>query len=129
MISNQQIVEMPLSNRNVLQLDTFVPGVLDFGATSAPATQGSVAFGRFEANGGPTNSNEFMLDGASDVVANLTTNVVPTIDALSESNILTSSVPAEFEVPPRRDCLQRVCINQVPTKCMGRFTNSFANYS
>ena len=97
MISNQQIVEMPLSNRNVLQLDTFVPGVLDFGATSAPATQGSVAFGRFEANGGPTNSNEFMLDGASDVVANLnSTNVVPTIDALSESNILTSNVPAEF---------------------------------
>ncbi len=96
-VSNQQIVNMPLSNRNILQLDTFVPGVHDFGATSAPATQGSVTFGRFEANGGPTNSNEFMLDGASDVVANLnSTNIIPTIDALQESNILTSNIPAEF---------------------------------
>ena len=96
-VGNQQIVEMPLSNRNVLQLDTFVPGLLDFGATSAPATQGSVTFGRFEANGGPTNSNEFMLDGASDVVANLnSTNVLPTIDALQETNILTSNIPAQF---------------------------------
>ena len=96
-IGNQPIINMPLSNRNILQLDTFVPGVHDFGATSAPATQGSVAFGRFEANGGPTNSNEFMLDGASDVVANLnSTNIIPTIDALQESNILTSNIPAEF---------------------------------
>jgi hypothetical protein len=96
-IDNQQIADMPLSNRNVLQLDTFVPGLHDFGATSAPATQGSVTFGRFEANGGPTNSNEFMLDGATAVVANLNAvSVVPTIDALQESNILTANIPAEF---------------------------------
>ena len=96
-IENKQIVDMPLSNRNILQLDTFVPGLHDFGATSAPATQGSVAFGRFEANGGPTNSNEFMLDGATDVVSNLnSTNVIPTIDALQESKIITSNIPAEF---------------------------------
>ena len=96
-INNQQIVDMPLSNRNILQLDTFVPGLHDFGATSAPATQGSVTFGRFEANGGPTNSNEFMLDGATAVVANLNSvSVIPTIDALQESNILTANIPAEF---------------------------------
>lgn len=96
-VGNQQIGQMPLSNRNILQLDTFVPGLLDFGATSAPATSGSVGFGRFEANGGPTNSNEFMLDGASDVVANLnSTNIIPTIDAVQESKILTSNIPAEF---------------------------------
>jgi Carboxypeptidase regulatory-like domain/TonB dependent receptor len=96
-VGNQQINDMPLSNRNILQLDTFVPGLHDFGATVAPATSGSVGFGRYEANGGPTNSNEFMLDGATDVVANLnSTNVIPTIDAVQESQILTSNIPAEF---------------------------------
>jgi len=96
-IGNQDIVELPLANRNIFELDLLVPGVHDFGATVAPATSGSVAFGRFTANGGPTQSNEYMLDGATAVVANLNSvSIVPTIDALQQTKILTANVPAEF---------------------------------
>jgi hypothetical protein len=96
-IDNQDIVELPLANRNIFELDLLVPGVHDFGATSAPATSGSVQFGRFNANGGPTQSSEYMLDGATAVVANLNSvALVPTIDALQQSKIITANIPAEF---------------------------------
>jgi hypothetical protein len=96
-LDNQKIVDLPLQNRNILELDLLVPGVHDYGATAAPATSGGVAFGQFNANGAPTNSNEFMLDGGTAVVANLNSaSVIPTIDALQQSKILTSNIPAEF---------------------------------
>lgn len=97
LIDNREIVDLPLANRNIFELDLLVPGVHDFGATVAPATSGSVAFGRFTANGGPTQSSEYMLDGATAVVANLNSvSIVPTIDALQQSKILTANIPAEF---------------------------------
>jgi hypothetical protein len=96
-IGNEDIVELPLANRNIFELDLLVPGVHDFGATSAPATSGSVQFGRFNANGGPTQSSEYMLDGATAVVANLNSvALIPTIDALQQSKIITANIPAEF---------------------------------
>jgi hypothetical protein len=70
-VDNKKIVDLPLSNRNLLQLQTLVAGVNDFGSTVAPATSGSVAFGRWTANGGMTNTNEFMLDGATAILGNL----------------------------------------------------------
>jgi hypothetical protein len=96
-LDNQKIVDLPLQNRNILELDQLVPGVHDYGATAAPATSGGVAFGQFNANGSPTNTNEFMLDGATAVVANLNSaSLIPTIDALQQSKILTSNIPAEY---------------------------------
>jgi hypothetical protein len=96
-IENKRVMEMPLSNRNLLQLVSLVSGVYDRGATAAPATTGSVAFGRWTSNGGMTNTNEFMLDGATAILANMNAaSIIPTIDAIEEFKIHTNAMSAEF---------------------------------
>jgi Carboxypeptidase regulatory-like domain/TonB dependent receptor len=96
-VDNKKIVDLPLSNRNLLQLQTLVAGVNDFGSTVAPATSGSVAFGRWTANGGMTNTNEFMLDGATAILGNLNAaSIIPTIDAIQEFKIATNAMAAEY---------------------------------
>lgn len=96
-IDNKRVVDLPLSNRNLLQLVTLVSGVYDFGAGVAPATSGSVAFGRWSSNGGMTNTNEFMLDGATAILANMNAaSIIPTIDAIEEFKIHTNAMNAEF---------------------------------
>lgn len=96
-IDNKKVVDLPLSNRNLFQLNNLVAGVQDFGAGVAPATSGSVAFGRWSANGGMTNTNEFMLDGATAILANMNAaSIVPTIDAIEEFKIHTNAMSAEF---------------------------------
>lgn len=96
-IENKTVVDMPLSNRNLLQLVSLVAGVYDRGATAAPATSGSVAFGRWTSNGGMTNTNEFMLDGATAILANMNAaSILPTIDAIEEFKIHTNAMNAEF---------------------------------
>src|SRR5260370_5183069 len=42
-VDNKNVVDLPLSNRNLLQLVNLVAGVNDFGAGAAPATTRSVA--------------------------------------------------------------------------------------
>ena len=96
-VDNKKIVDLPLSNRNVLQLVGLVAGVVDHGSGVAPARSGSVAFGRWSSNGGMTNSNEFMLDGATAILANMkAASIVPTIDAIEEFKIHTNAMSAEF---------------------------------
>ncbi len=97
LVDNKKVVDLPLSNRNLFQLVNLVAGVYDFGATAAPATSGSVAFGRWSSNGGMTNSNEFMLDGATAILANMNAaSIIPTIDAIEEFKIHTNAMSAEF---------------------------------
>jgi hypothetical protein len=96
-IDNKSVVDMPLSNRNLLQLVGLVSGVYDRGAGVAPATTGSVALGRWTSNGGMTNTNEFMLDGATAILANMNAaSIIPTIDAIEEFKIHTNAMSAEF---------------------------------
>ena len=97
LIDNAKVTRIPLSNRNLLQLINLVPGVNDFGAGAAPATSGSVGFGRWSSNGGQVNSNEFMLDGATAILANMNAaSIVPTLDAIEEFKIHTNAMSAEF---------------------------------
>ncbi len=97
LIDNKKVVGIPLSNRNLLQLINLVPGVNDFGAGAAPATSGSVGFGRWSSNGGQVNSNEFMLDGATAILANMNAaSIIPTLDAIEEFKIHTNAMAAEF---------------------------------
>lgn len=96
-IENRSVVDLPLSNRNLLQLTGLVAGVLDRGADAAPATTGSVAFGHWSANGGMTNTNAFMLDGATAQLANMNAaSIIPTIDSIDEFKIQTSTMSAEY---------------------------------
>jgi hypothetical protein len=96
-LDNKKIVDLPTSNRNLFQLVNLVSGVYDFGAGAAPATSGSVAFGRYSSNGGMTNTNEFMLDGATAILANMNAaSIIPTIDAIEEFKIHTNAMNAEY---------------------------------
>ncbi|MBS1828318.1 MAG: TonB-dependent receptor [Acidobacteria bacterium] len=97
LIDNTKVTRIPLSNRNLLQLINLIPGVNDFGAGVAPATSGSVGFGRWSSNGGQVNSNEFMLDGATAILANMNAaSIIPTLDAIEEFKIHTNAMAAEF---------------------------------
>ncbi len=97
LIENKQVVDLPSSNRNLFQIATLTAGVNDFGASAAPATSGSVGFGRWSSNGGQTNTNEFMIDGATALTANMgAATVIPSIDAIQEFKIETNALAAEF---------------------------------
>ena len=93
-IDNQQIVQLPLDGRNFLELALLVAG-------TSPSPQGSAASVRgdfaMSVNGARENANAFLLDGAYNVDPKLNTPAVrPTIDAIKEFRILTSTYDASF---------------------------------
>lgn len=99
LIDNKKVVDLPSSNRNLFQIATLTAGVTDVtnSASAAPATSGSVGFGRWSSNGGQVNTNEFMVDGATALTANMgAASIIPTIDAIQEFKIETNSLAAEF---------------------------------
>ncbi len=91
-----QIQELPLNNRNFVQLATLVPGVssdlsdeVGIGLTSTVSI--SVA-------GGRRNAVNWLVDGVSnvDVGSNITLLSTPTLESIQEFKIITSSYSAEF---------------------------------
>ena len=91
-----QVQELPLNNRNFVQLATLVPGVssdlsdeVGIGLTSTVSI--SVA-------GGRRNSLNWMVDGVSnvDVGSNITLLSTPTLESIQEFKIITSSYTAEW---------------------------------
>ncbi len=92
--------ELPLLNRNFVQLATLVPGVSSdlreevcFCAPQALGSTLSIAI-----NGGRRSAVNWLLDGASNV--NVFTNyellAAPSLEAIEEINVLTSSYTAEW---------------------------------
>jgi hypothetical protein len=90
-----QVQELPLNNRNFVQLATLVPGVssslgdeVGIGLTSSVSV--SMA-------GGRRNAVNWFVDGASnvDVGSNITLLSTPTLDSIEEFKIITSSYAAE----------------------------------
>jgi len=91
-----QVQELPLNNRNFVQLATLVPGVssdlsdeVGIGLTSTVSI--SVA-------GGRRNAVNFLVDGVSnvDVGSNITLLSTPTLESIQEFKIITSSYSAEW---------------------------------
>ena len=96
-ITGEQITQIVLNGRNFTQLVTLSPGVTnqtgqDEGQTGVA---GSVAFSM---NGGRVEYNNWELDGSSvmDNGSNSTLNVYPDIDAIAESEVLTSNYGAQY---------------------------------
>src|SRR5262249_3316239 len=86
-----QVQNLPLPNRNILNLLSLTPGVSSGGdATSINASQLSF-------NGSLTVNSEFMVDGVS-VVSGSTGGVqtLPPADAIRELKVLTSAYSAEY---------------------------------
>jgi Carboxypeptidase regulatory-like domain len=91
-----QVQELPLNNRNFVQLATLVPGV----SSSLPDEVGigltnvvSVSIA-----GARRNAVNWFVDGASDVDvgSNITLLSVPTLESIEEFKIITSSYAAEW---------------------------------
>src|SRR5277367_5989423 len=96
-ITGKQITQLVLNGRNFTQLVTLTPGVInqtgqDEGETGV---NGSVAYSM---NGGRTEYNNWELDGASimDNGSNATLNVYPDVDAIAETEVLTSNYGAQY---------------------------------
>jgi hypothetical protein len=102
-IDQQKVVELPLNGRNFTQLGTLIPGVAappsNLGGSAGDATPGG--FGAttsgFNVNGMRNQSNNFLLDGASNNDTFNTGFVLrPPPDAIQEFKIQTHSYNAEF---------------------------------
>jgi len=106
-IDRQKVVDLPLNGRNFTQLGTLIPGVVappggpgglqagDIG-TATPGGFGN-ATGGFNVNGQRNQSNNFLLDGASNNDSFNTGFVLrPPPDAIQEFKILTHSYDAEY---------------------------------
>ena len=91
-----QVQELPLNNRNFVQLATLVPGV-----TSSLADEVGVGLTSnvsISVNGQRRNAVNWLVDGASnvDVGSNITLLNTPTLESIEEFKIITSSYAAEW---------------------------------
>lgn len=91
-VEGKQIVELPLIARDFTQLEQLLPGV----------QAGSDRFGQnggssFSANGSQTQQSSFLLNGtdSNDLPLN-GVSFRPSVDALSEFNLITSSLNPEY---------------------------------
>ena len=102
-IDRQKVVDLPLNGRNFTQLGTLIPGVVAppslLGGQDGNATPGGFGnvTGGFNVNGMRNQSNNFLLDGASNNDSFNTGFVLrPPPDAIQEFKILTHSYDAEY---------------------------------
>ena len=91
-----QVQELPLNNRNFVQLATLVPGV----SSSLPDEVGIGLTNLVSVSiaGARRNAVNWFVDGASNVDAgsNITLLSVPTLESIEEFKIITSSYAAEW---------------------------------
>ena len=91
-----QVQELPLNNRNFVQLATLVPGVSS--DLSDEVGIGLTSTISISVNGGRRNAVNWMVDGVSnvDVGSNITLLSTPTLESIQEFKIITSSYAAEY---------------------------------
>jgi hypothetical protein len=93
-IENRQVQGLPLDGRNFYELTLLVPGAAPAAPGSAGSVRGDFAF---SVNGAREDSNNFLLDGVYNVDPKLNTfGVRPSVDAIREFEMLTSSYDASF---------------------------------
>ncbi|HMF56078.1 MAG TPA: carboxypeptidase regulatory-like domain-containing protein [Pyrinomonadaceae bacterium] len=96
LVSGSQVRQLPLNNRNFVQLATLAPGV----SSSLPSQIGfgGLAVVQLSINGGRTSAINWLVDGARnvDTGSNLTLLTVPSVDAIQEFTVLTSNYAPEF---------------------------------
>ena len=95
-VENRRVVELPLNNRNFMQLLTLIPGVTSSGSSEIGIGLTNVV--DFTINGTRRNSINFLVDGVSntDVGSNITLLSIPTVDSIQEFRVITSVPTAEF---------------------------------
>ncbi|HXG68482.1 MAG TPA: TonB-dependent receptor, partial [Blastocatellia bacterium] len=95
-VDNRKVVEIPLNNRNFLQLVTLTPGVTT--DDSAEIGVGLTSTTNIVIAGNRRNSTNYLVDGVSnvDVGSNITLLSTPTVDSIQEFRVITSVPTAEF---------------------------------
>src|SRR5215475_9388119 len=102
LISGAEVRELPLNNRNYLQLLTLMPGVssgvsdqLYIGVTNPFGQSNTVSFA---VNGGRNSENNYTIDGADNIDrgSNLTLLNYPSVDAIAEVKVLRNHYSAEY---------------------------------
>jgi len=94
-VTNKQIVDLPLNGRDYLQLARLIPGVVP---SRAGATAGQKGVSRsVNSIGARDTSVSFLLDGIdTNDVSFQTPSVTPSIDAIQEFKVLQNAYSAEF---------------------------------
>jgi Carboxypeptidase regulatory-like domain len=100
-ISGDQAREIPINNRNFVQLITLAPGVSNdladqvYVGTTNPDGQANTV--NISVNGARSSQNTFTVDGAdvTDRGSNLTIQAYPSVDSIGEFRVLRSLYPAE----------------------------------
>ena len=99
-VDEEQIKQLPLDGRNFVSLTRTIPGVVRGNPGSNIDGAGSLAWrasASFSANGQRARDNNFMLDGVDNNETWLQTVVIfPSVDALDEFKMQTSTYSAEF---------------------------------
>src|SRR5262245_22600854 len=102
LISGAEVRELPLNNRNYLQLITLMPGVssgasdqLYIGVTNPFGQSNTVSFA---INGGRNSQNNYTIDGADNIDrgSNLTLLNYPSVDAIAKFKVLRNHYSAEY---------------------------------
>jgi hypothetical protein len=95
-VSSRQVQELPLNNRNFVQLATLAPGVSS--DLSDEVGVGLTSTVSISVNGGRRNAVNWLVDGVSnvDVGSNITLLSTPTLESIEEFKIITSSYAAEW---------------------------------
>jgi hypothetical protein len=87
LFTDQQLVDLPLISRNFTALAQLTPGV----------QASSDRFGTYSANGSQSNQQSYLINGqdSNDLPLN-SIAIVPSPDALSQLNLITSTINAEY---------------------------------
>jgi hypothetical protein len=96
LMSQTQVNELPINNRNFAQLAALAPGVSsDLDDEAAPGLTSRVSL---SINGMRRNAVNWLVDGASNVDAgsNITLLSTPTLESIEEFKVITSSYNAEW---------------------------------
>jgi type 1 fimbria pilin len=93
-IENRHVTTLPLDGRNFYELSLLVPGAAPPAPGSAGSARGDFAF---SVNGAREDANNFLLDGVYNLDPKLNTfGVRPSLDAIREFEMLTSTYDASF---------------------------------
>ncbi len=93
-IDNRYVTGLPLDGRNFYELSLLVPGAVPPAQGSAGSARGDFAF---SVNGAREDANNFLLDGVYNIDPKLNTfGVRPSVDAIQEFEMLTSTYDASF---------------------------------
>jgi hypothetical protein len=98
-VTNEQIVNLPLNNRNIYSLTSLVPGV--FQTKTTTGVDDTFYGNHFIINGSQEATSDVILDGVSaEVSHNVPTipaiTAIPSVEGIQEFKILTNSYPAEY---------------------------------